>query len=151
VSNVRVLLSNFLPCGNVPGALTQERKPWESNPMNSPATIVAGQSEVQSRLCVSIESAFQTSSFCLQSSKVVAPRIELSATRVSGGCGRPALDHAQRLLVTTDDAILNLALDSGFQSLRLFNEAFKAACGCSPRDYRKMHRLHDVPLQQSKH
>lgn len=48
--------------------------------------------------------------------------------------------HAQRLLVTTDDAILNVALDSGFQSLSRFNEAFKAACGCSPRDYRKAHR-----------
>ena len=36
---------------------------------------------------------FQTSPFSLQTSKVVAPRIELSATRVSGGFGRPALDY----------------------------------------------------------
>lgn len=49
------------------------------------------------------------------------------------------ISHAQRLLVTTDDAILNVAMDSGFQSLSRFNEAFKAACGCSPRDYRKAH------------
>lgn len=49
------------------------------------------------------------------------------------------ISHAQRLLVTTDDAILNIALASGFQSLSRFNEAFKAACGCSPRDYRKAH------------
>jgi AraC-like DNA-binding protein len=52
------------------------------------------------------------------------------------------ISHAQRLLVTTDDAILNVAMDSGFQSLSRFNEAFKAACGCSPRDYRKAH--HDL-------
>ena len=57
------------------------------------------------------------------------------------------ISHAQRLLVTTDDTILNVALASGFQSLSRFNEAFKAACGCSPRIYRKMHRVHDVPLQ----
>ena len=50
------------------------------------------------------------------------------------------ISHAQRLLVTTDDAILDVALASGFQSLSRFNEAFKAACGCSPRDYRKVHR-----------
>ncbi len=47
--------------------------------------------------------------------------------------------HAQRLLITTEDAILNIAFDSGFQSLSRFNEAFKAACGCSPRSYRKAH------------
>lgn len=50
------------------------------------------------------------------------------------------ISHSQRLLVTTDDAILNVALAAGFQSLSRFNEAFKAACGCSPRDYRKAHR-----------
>jgi AraC-like DNA-binding protein len=47
------------------------------------------------------------------------------------------ISHAQRLLVTTGDAILDVALAAGFQSLSGFNEAFKAACGCSPRDYRK--------------
>ncbi len=50
------------------------------------------------------------------------------------------ISHAQRLLVTTDDAILDVALSAGFQSLSRFNEAFKAACGCPPRDYRKAHR-----------
>jgi AraC family transcriptional regulator, melibiose operon regulatory protein len=50
------------------------------------------------------------------------------------------ISHAQRLLVTTDDAILSVALASGFQSLSRFNEAFKAICRCSPRDYRKVHR-----------
>jgi AraC-like DNA-binding protein len=50
------------------------------------------------------------------------------------------ISDAQRLLATTDDAILDAALDAGFQSLSRFNEAFKAACGCSPREYRKAHR-----------
>ena len=40
-----------------------------------------------SRLCTS------NSAFTYQTSKVVAPRIELSATRVSDGFGQPALDY----------------------------------------------------------
>ena len=51
------------------------------------------------------------------------------------------LSHAQRLLVTTDDLILNIALSSGFGSLSRFNEAFRQAFGCTPREYRKLHRL----------
>jgi AraC family transcriptional regulator, melibiose operon regulatory protein len=47
------------------------------------------------------------------------------------------ISHAQRLLLTTGDPVLDVALAAGFQSLSRFNEAFKAACGCSPRDYRK--------------
>jgi AraC-like DNA-binding protein len=47
------------------------------------------------------------------------------------------ISHAQRLLVTTDDTILSVAMSAGFQSLSRFNEAFKAVCGCSPREYRK--------------
>ncbi|TWT36648.1 Melibiose operon regulatory protein [Posidoniimonas corsicana] len=50
------------------------------------------------------------------------------------------ISHAQRLLATADDAVLTIAMDAGFQSLSRFNEAFKAACGCSPREYRKAHR-----------
>jgi len=51
------------------------------------------------------------------------------------------LSHAQRLLVTTEDLILKIALSSGFGSLSRFNEAFRQACGCTPREYRKLHRL----------
>lgn len=50
------------------------------------------------------------------------------------------ISHVQRLLVTTDDSIVDIAFDAGFQSLSRFNEAFKNACGCSPRDYRREHR-----------
>ena len=50
------------------------------------------------------------------------------------------ISHAQRLLVTTDDPIVSIAFLAGFQSLSRFNEAFKAICGCSPRQYRGKHR-----------
>jgi AraC-like DNA-binding protein len=49
--------------------------------------------------------------------------------------------HAQRLLVTTDDQILTIALASGFGSISRFNDVFRQSCGHSPRDYRRLHRL----------
>jgi len=45
------------------------------------------------------------------------------------------------LLVTTEDLVLNIALSAGFGSLSRFNEAFRRAFGCTPRDYRKQHQL----------
>lgn len=50
------------------------------------------------------------------------------------------ISHAKRLLATSNDAILSIALDSGFQSLSRFNEAFKSECGCAPRDFRRANR-----------
>lgn len=49
--------------------------------------------------------------------------------------------HAQRLLATGDQKIVDVAFSSGFNSLSRFNDAFRRACGCSPRDYRRQHRL----------
>ena len=49
------------------------------------------------------------------------------------------LSHSQRLLVTTEDPVIAIAAATGFQSLSRFNEVFKRACGCAPRDYRKAH------------
>ena len=50
------------------------------------------------------------------------------------------LSHAQRLLVTTDEPIIEVGAAAGFQSLSRFNEFFKKACGCPPRSYRKSHQ-----------
>lgn len=50
------------------------------------------------------------------------------------------VSHAQRLLATTDDKIVDIALASGFTSTSRFNAAFLGECGCSPRDYRRQHR-----------
>ena len=51
------------------------------------------------------------------------------------------LSHAQRLLVTTEDSIMNIAFGSGFGSLSRFNEAFRQSFGCTPREYRRLHQL----------
>jgi len=49
--------------------------------------------------------------------------------------------HAQRMLVTTNKKILEIAYASGFNSLSRFNVAFKSLCGCTPRQYRASHQL----------
>ena len=51
------------------------------------------------------------------------------------------VSHSQRLLATTDEKIVEVAFDSGFNSVSRFNEAFRRACGCSPREYRLHHEL----------
>lgn len=51
------------------------------------------------------------------------------------------LSHAQRLLATTDDKVIDIALDAGYQTLSRFYVAFDKSCGCSPGNYRREHRI----------
>lgn len=51
--------------------------------------------------------------------------------------------HAKRLLTTTDQKIVDVAFSSGFSSISRFNEAFRRACGCTPRAYRLDHERDD--------
>lgn len=53
---------------------------------------------------------------------------------------RHRIAHAQRLLLSTDTQIINIASESGFDSLSRFNRAFKQHTGSTPREYRKTHR-----------
>jgi len=59
------------------------------------------------------------------------------------------ISHAQRLLATNDQTVTAIAFESGFLSISRFNEAFRRACGCSPREYRRSHELDVVaaPVQ----
>ena len=50
---------------------------------------------------------------------------------------RHRIAHAQRQLVTSDERIVNIAHNSGFDSLSRFNRAFKQVAGMTPRDYRR--------------
>lgn len=54
------------------------------------------------------------------------------------------ISHAQRLLATTTQTVTEIAFQSGFLSISRFNEAFRRACGCSPREYRKVHELEEA-------
>jgi AraC-like DNA-binding protein len=53
------------------------------------------------------------------------------------------VSHAQRLLATTDEKIVEVAFSSGFNSISRFNEAFRRACGCTPRAYRLQHAMQE--------
>ena len=46
------------------------------------------------------------------------------------------ITYAARLLRETNDPIIDVSENSGFNSLRTFNRAFKKHIGVSPRDYR---------------
>ena len=48
------------------------------------------------------------------------------------------ISHAKRLLLTTNDKVLDIALQAGFGSSSRFYEAFAEACRQSPREYREM-------------
>jgi AraC family transcriptional regulator, melibiose operon regulatory protein len=50
---------------------------------------------------------------------------------------RHRIAEAQRRLLTTDEAITTIALDSGFDSLTRFNRAFKQIANVTPREFRK--------------
>jgi AraC-like DNA-binding protein len=54
------------------------------------------------------------------------------------------VSHAQRLLATTNDKIIDVAFASGFTSLSRFNQAFRRACSCPPREYRQTHIIEDL-------
>jgi AraC-like DNA-binding protein len=47
------------------------------------------------------------------------------------------------LLATTDQKIVDIAFQSGFNSISRFNEAFRRGCGCTPRAFRAEHDLGD--------
>lgn len=47
------------------------------------------------------------------------------------------IQQACKLLGTTDDSILSIAMEVGFNNLSNFNRQFKRTCGIPPRSYRK--------------
>ncbi len=53
---------------------------------------------------------------------------------------RLRISHAQRLLITTDRKVLDIALDAGFGSASRFYEAFADVVHQSPRSYRQQMR-----------
>lgn len=47
------------------------------------------------------------------------------------------IGQAQHLLQNTNQSILDIAFECGFDSQRTFNRAFNALCGTTPKEYRK--------------
>lgn len=50
------------------------------------------------------------------------------------------LSHSQRLLITSNELIIEIAHNSGFGSLSRFNSAFKKAFNCTPSEYRSQYK-----------
>lgn len=57
--------------------------------------------------------------------------------------------HAQRLLISSDLSVLEVALDAGFSSVSHFYTMFKRSSGVSPRRYRTLH--HGPNLTNNSH
>jgi transcriptional regulator GlxA family with amidase domain len=54
------------------------------------------------------------------------------------------LQHAARLLETTDRTVLDVALEAGYASEASFNRAFKRHFDLPPARYRRRHRTEHV-------
>lgn len=50
------------------------------------------------------------------------------------------IDYASEALIKTDETVLDIAVDAGFNSRSSFYKAFKNIKGCTPSEYRKRHR-----------
>lgn len=48
------------------------------------------------------------------------------------------VNHAERMLITTDKPITEIAFASGFSTIARFNTAFQKQKGCKPSEYRKV-------------
>jgi len=51
-----------------------------------------------------------------------------------------AISNAQCMLLSTEKSILEVCMESGFQSLASFNRNFKLLSGISPESYRQLHK-----------
>lgn len=51
------------------------------------------------------------------------------------------ISHAQRLLATTPESVVDVAFAAGFNSISRFNDTFRRDCGCTPSEYRLRHAV----------
>lgn len=60
------------------------------------------------------------------------------------------LYHAAELLLNTDKAITDIALESGFPNLAIFNRRFRGMYNCTPTKYREAHRKQEDRTEEIK-
>ncbi|MGI8868575.1 MAG: helix-turn-helix domain-containing protein [Mycobacteriales bacterium] len=65
---------------------------------------------------------------------------DMTGTTIGGYLTQCRVADAQRRLITSDDAISEIATAAGFSSLSRFYDAFTRMCGTSPGGYRAEHR-----------
>lgn len=71
---------------------------------------------------------------------------KLSGMTIRDYMAKRRLYTAAQALRSTDDAIIDIALQSGFSSQQALTRAFQEAFGCSPRAYRLAPSAHPSPL-----
>lgn len=54
------------------------------------------------------------------------------------------INTARELLISGDMSILEIALESGFNSTQYFHKVFKSQLGCSPKEYRTINRINPL-------
>lgn len=59
---------------------------------------------------------------------------------VSSYINNMKINTARELLISGDMSVLEIALESGFNSTQYFHKVFKAQLGCSPKEYRMINR-----------
>jgi len=57
------------------------------------------------------------------------------------------LEQAKALLQETDQSVTEVMFSCGFTNQSSFNRIFRAACGCSPREYRRRLTTADSPRE----
>lgn len=60
-----------------------------------------------------------------------------SGTNFNSYLGRIRVNAAEKLIKTTQDSIISIAYECGFNSIRTFNRTFKSIKGCSPSQLKK--------------
>lgn len=64
--------------------------------------------------------------------------------RLDGYINELRVNYANHLLVSTDKPITEIALESGFETLRTFNRAYRSFTALSPREYRRINKGHGL-------
>jgi AraC-like DNA-binding protein len=78
--------------------------------------------------------------FAINREKLQAGFHELVQSTVHSYIIRQRIERAAKRLLTTDDSIKAIALDSGYKKQRSFNKTFKSIFKLTPASYRRLHQ-----------
>jgi len=80
--------------------------------------------------------------FTINREKLQSGFHELVQSTVHAYIVRQRIERAAQRLLTSDDSIKAIALDSGYKKQRSFNKTFKAIYNLTPATFRRMHQQH---------
>jgi transcriptional regulator GlxA family with amidase domain len=74
---------------------------------------------------------------------------ELVDSTVHAYIVRQRIDRAAQRLLTTDDSIKAISMESGYKKQRSFNKTFKAIYHATPATYRRLHQRPEAATSQA--